>query len=316
MADLTTAFVAFMAVRLDYPIILEGPAGAGKTELALALSRVSGMRIVRLQCFDGISPRDAVGHYNVTLQDLYARLPKNADKPWEQIVRETRSREFYSAGPLLEAIESPDQVILLIDEIDKIAEAFEAVLLELTNDWQISDPELGTIVAKTKPLTILTSNAARELSGPMRRRCQYLWVGHPTPELEAIIVAKKAPQLSAEVHAFIAGLAAALRAFPNLKKPPAISEMVQLARAMDLLKWTNLDEPGRKDLLLPFIAKRLDDIQTLQLSDQFSSLLRTAENFRHAKNLNAVDPATELTIAAGARYQAPEVRPTEDQDAA
>ena len=163
-----TAHTIFYASTLKRPILQEGPAGAGKTELAVALSRASGMPLIRLQCYDGITDKQAIGDYNRAMQELYVLMNKHANRNWREVREEIMSREFYMSGPLLQAIEAPRRAILLIDEVDKIPHAFEALLLELLSVWQLSIPGLGTISATTIPFTILTSNAEREIGDPLR----------------------------------------------------------------------------------------------------------------------------------------------------
>ena len=208
-----TAHTIFYASTLKRPILQEGPAGAGKTELAVALSRASGMPLIRLQCYDGITDKQAIGDYNRAMQELYVLMNKHANRNWREVREEIMSREFYMSGPLLQAIEAPRRAILLIDEVDKIPHAFEALLLELLSVWQLSIPGMGTISAITIPFTILTSNAEREIGDPLRRRSLYLLLEHPTALQQAHIVSLKSPNLSPRTHLFIAAFARALRAF-------------------------------------------------------------------------------------------------------
>lgn len=272
-SDVST--VIFKAARLNRPILLEGPAGAGKTELALSVAKAENMRFVRLQCYEGITDRQAIGDYNRALQDLYVLLQSKGNAPdWHTIRREILSREFFTAGPLLDALESEERCVLLIDELDKVDHAFEALLLEILSVWEMSVPGMGTIRAKKPPFTVVTSNAERDLGFPLRRRSFFLLIDHPTPKTEAAIVARKTPKCSPDLHLFIAGFAEALRAYV-MKKPPSISEINDLAMALDLMGRTEI-RPEDKGVLLPLIAKTKTDREKLLMKDGFEDLVRQA----------------------------------------
>jgi MoxR-like ATPase len=290
ITNLVTTHTIFYASHLRRPILQEGPAGAGKTELAVSLSRASGMPLVRLQCYDGISDKEAIGEYNRAMQELYVLINKEANRDWRQLREEIVSREFFIAGPLLQAIEAPERVILLIDEIDKIPHAFEAMLLELLSVWQLSVPGLGTITAKTIPFTILTSNAEREIGDPLRRRSLYLLLEHPSAMQQATIVARKSPTLSPRTHLFIAGFAHALRAF-NLEKPPSISEMNDLAQVMEMMGWPVLT-PELSEVVYPLLVKRTKDLSRMRTKDQFASILATAIKSLQGLNLEDIPDLT------------------------
>ena len=235
--DQKTATTVYLAGRLHRPVMLEGPAGAGKTELATSVSRAYGVPILRLQCYQGINEEKAIGQYDKSLQELYVLLMSKSDHApdWAEIKREVTSRAYFMAGPLLEAIEQDQRCVLLIDEIDKVDYAFEAMLLELLSAWTLSIPKMGTVQATSIPYVFLTSNQERRLGDPLRRRSFYLVVEHPTAEREAAIVAKRTPDASENTHRFIAGLAKSLRAY-TMEKPPSISEMNDVALAMQLLR--------------------------------------------------------------------------------
>ena len=207
--DQKTATTVYLAGRLHRPIMLEGPAGAGKTELATSVSRAYKVPILRLQCYQGINEEKAIGQYDKSLQELYVLLMSKSDHTpdWAEIKREVTSRAYFMAGPLLEAIEQNQRCVLLIDEIDKVDYAFEAMLLELLSAWTLSIPKMGTVQATSIPYVFLTSNQERRLGDPLRRRSFYLVVEHPTAEREAAIVAKRTPDASEKTHRFIAGLA-------------------------------------------------------------------------------------------------------------
>ncbi len=277
ITDAPTAFTVWQAYRLNRPILQEGPAGAGKTQLALSVAQVTGMNIVRLQCYPGITDDKAIGRYNESLQRIFSQIFNSKDMSLEEINQKISSREFFRTGPLLESIESEEPVVLLIDEVDKVPHEFEAMLLELLSVWELSAPGLGTIKAKSIPLTFLTSNAERDLADPLRRRSLYIEVKHPTPELEAHIVAYKTPSLPIETHVFIAGMALALRAY-TMKKPPSISEMSDIAAAMQLMGLTTI-VPEHQEIFLPLLAKRKDDIGKLRLGGAFADIVNQANHF-------------------------------------
>jgi MoxR-like ATPase len=277
MTNLETAYTLWHAYHLDLPIIQEGPAGAGKTQLALSVSKITCMRIIRLQCYPGITADMAIGRYNESLRQLYVLVMKDREIDFDKISREIMLRKFFITGPLLESIESPEKCILLIDEVDKVPHEFEAMLLELLSVWELSSPGLGTIVANTRPLTFLTSNNERDLADPLLRRSEYIEVKHPTALLEAQIVAYKTKSLPIETHLFIAGLAQALRLYP-MKKHPSISEMSNIASAMQLSGLTTI-LPEHREIMLPLLAKRKKDIAALRMRDQFANLVMQANDY-------------------------------------
>ena len=203
--DQKTATTVYLAGRLHRPIMLEGPTGAGKTELATSVSRAYKVPILRLQCYQGINEEKAIGQYDKSLQELYVLLMSKSDQTpdWTEIRPEITSRArraHFMAGPLLEAIEQDQRCVLLIDEIDKVDYAFEAMLLELLSAWTLSIPKMGTVQATSIPYVFLTSNQERRLGDPLRRRSFYLVVEHPTAEREAAIVAKRTPDASEKTH--------------------------------------------------------------------------------------------------------------------
>jgi MoxR-like ATPase len=277
MTNIETAYTLWHAYHLDLPIIQEGPAGAGKTQLAVSVSKITHMRIVRLQCYPGITADQAIGRYDESLRQLYVLVMKDRQIDFEEIGKEIKHRKFFITGPLLESIESPEKCILLIDEVDKVPHEFEAMLLELLSVWELSSPGLGTIVATTKPLTFLTSNNERDLADPLLRRSAYIEVKHPTALLEAQIVAFKTSSLPMETHVFIAGLAQALRLYP-MQKHPSISEMSNIASAMELSGLTTI-LPEHRERMLPLLAKRKRDLGALRLSDRFANVVMQANDY-------------------------------------
>ncbi len=277
--DRQTATTVFLSGRIHRPVMLEGPAGAGKTQLAQSVAQAYGAPFLRLQCYQGINEEKAIGQYDNSLQELYVLLmSKSSQTPdWEEIERQVTSRTFFIAGPLLEAIEQEQPCVLLIDEIDKVDYAFEAMLLELLSAWTLSIPKLGTVNAASIPHVFLTSNQERRLGDPLRRRSLYLVIEHPTADREAAIVAKRTPNASTATHRFIAGLAKSLRAY-TMEKPPSISEMNDVALAMELLGIRTI-LPEHKEIILPLIAKTEGDRKRLQMKEAFESIVRLAARY-------------------------------------
>ena len=295
--DLTTATTVYLAGKIHRPVMLEGPAGGGKTELADSVARAYQVPLVRLQCYEGINAEQAIGQYDKSLQELYVLLMSKTDRvpDWAEIKREITSRAYFMAGPLLEAIEQEHPCVLLIDEIDKVGYAFEAILLELLSAWTLSIPRLGTIRATSIPHAFLSSNQERRLGDPLRRRSFYLVIEHPTPEREAAIVAKRTPDASEQTHRFIAGLAKSLRAY-TLEKPPSISEMNDVALAMHLLGIEQI-EPEHKEIMLPLIAKTEGDRKRLLMKQAFESIVRLAVRYASEISLEeAADLELMLTV--------------------
>ena len=194
LADESAALVAYLAQKLDKPVLVEGPAGVGKTELAKALSRATGRELVRLQCYEGLDEAKAMYEWNYRKQLLRIQAG-GAQGGWEDVQEDIFSADFLLERPLMQAIASPEPVVLLIDEIDKTDQEFEAMLLELLSDFQISIPELGTVMSTTHPVVLLTSNNSRELTEALKRRCLYLWLDYPSLEHELEIVRLHTPDL-------------------------------------------------------------------------------------------------------------------------
>ena len=272
--EITTAIV-YLAARMNKPILLEGPPGSGKTELAYAVAEAAGTRVERLQCFEGVNEEKAIGRFDESLQRLAAELLSTSGSPqWEAFSREVHSEKFFSSGPLMKALQYRKRCVLLIDELDKVGPAFEAMLLELLSVWQLSIPKLGVVKPQTIPFVVLTSNEERRIGDPLRRRSFYLRVEHPTPEREAAILERRAPHRGAEFHRGMAGLAKALRGW-SLEKPPSISEMLDLAEALALLGADRIT-PEMRDVLLPLLAKTEADRRKLLLRDGWASLINDA----------------------------------------
>jgi MoxR-like ATPase len=278
ITDEITATVVYLAAQLNKPILKEGPPGSGKTQLAYAVAEATGSQLERLQCYEGIDEEKAIGKFDEPLQRLAVELrSKRGSIEWEELQQELRSERFFSAGPLLRALRYPRPCVLLIDELDKVDYAFEAILLELLSVWQLSIPKLGVIKAQTIPFVLLTSNEERRIGDPLRRRSLYLHVEHPTPQREAKILRMRTPNQSAGFHQGMAGLAKALRGW-SLEKPPSISEMLDLAQALEVLGKQEITAEMR-DILLPLLAKTEADRRKLLLRDGWASLVHDAQQY-------------------------------------
>jgi MoxR-like ATPase len=285
ITDEVTTTLVYLAGKLNKPILLEGPPGSGKTELAYAVAKATNAEVERLQCFEGINEEKAIGKFDESLQRLAVELrSKSGPMDWEAVKEELHGLRFFSAGPLLRALQHRQRCVLLIDELDKVSQAFEAMLLELLSVWQLSIPKLGLIKAETIPFVVLTSNEERRIGDPLRRRSFYLRVEHPTPEREAKILQLRVPQQSHEFHQGMAGLAKALRGW-SLEKPPSISEMLDLAQALEVLGQDRITAEMR-DILLPLLAKTEADRKKLLLRDGFASLVYDARQY----SMEAVKP--------------------------
>jgi MoxR-like ATPase len=278
IADPIAITTVFLASRLKKPLLLEGPAGSGKTQIAYAVAQAAGTTVERLQCYEGVNEEKAIGKFDEALQRLSIELRTQSTAPdWRVLQAELHHQQFFSAGPLLRALQCEKSCVLLIDELDKVDHAFEALLLELLSEWRLSIPKLGTICAKSVPFVVLTSNEERRIGDPLRRRSLYLRVEHPTAEREAEIVALRTPESSREFHAGMAGLAKALRGW-SLEKPPSVSEILDLAQALRVLGVERIAVDMR-DTLLPLLAKTEPDRRKLLLRDGFASLIYDAEKY-------------------------------------
>jgi MoxR-like ATPase len=221
--------VVFLAHRLEKPILAEGPAGVGKTALALAIAEAAGRRLVRLQCYEGLDESKALYEWNYHKQLL--RLQSDEGKEWDDLQEGIFSESFLLSRPLLEAIRSEDPVVLLIDEVDRVEVETEALLLEMLDTFQVTIPELGTITSATKPVVVLTSNNTRELSEALKRRCLYLHLDYPTIEREREILRSRVPDLDEAMALRIAETVASIRMI-EIRKRPSVSESIDWARAL------------------------------------------------------------------------------------
>jgi MoxR-like ATPase len=264
LADRRIAQVAFLAARLGKPIQVEGPAGVGKTELAKALARLWGRRLIRLQCYEGLDESKALYEWNYKKQLL--RIQADRDHEWDKLEDDIFSDEFLLTRPLLAAIRSEDPVVLLVDEIDRVEIETEALLLEVLSDFQVSIPELGTITATTRPFVVLTSNNTRELSEALKRRCLFLHIPYPDPEREQEILLTRVPELPENLARQIAGIVRSIRQM-ELKKAPSVSETIDWARTLLALAIEHLDTEAVTDTLHVLLKYQSDiDRATAELT--------------------------------------------------
>jgi len=239
LADDRIAQVVFLAAQLSKPVLVEGPAGVGKTELAKALAAITDRRLIRLQCYEGLDEAKALYEWNYKKQLL--RIQADSDKEWNQLEEDIFAEEFLLARPLLEAIRSPQPVVLLIDEVDRVEIETEALLLEILSDFQVSIPELGTVVASSTPFVVLTSNNTRELSEALKRRCLFLHIAYPDTEREKEILLHRVPGLPEHMAIQIARVVRSIRGM-DLKKAPSVSESIDWARTLLALSIEHIDE--------------------------------------------------------------------------
>ena len=248
--------MSYLATRLGKPVLVEGPAGVGKTELAKALSRYLERSLVRLQCYEGLDEAKALYEWNYRKQLL--RIQAEAEGAgWDRVQDDIFGEEFLLTRPLLHAISSPEPVVLLIDEIDKTDQEFEAMLLEILSDFQVSIPELGRVEARTRPVVLLTSNNTRELTEALKRRCLYLWLDYPDVEHELEIVRLHAPELDETIARKLVEIIGMVRDL-DLKKPPSIAESIDWARALLLLGATDIDDATFRDTMSVIVKHRTD----------------------------------------------------------
>jgi len=259
LADDSTALIAFLAQRLGKPVLVEGPAGVGKTELAKALSRSTGRELVRLQCYEGLDEAKALYEWNYRKQLLriQASASTRDDDSGPVEMGEIFTKEFLLERPLMKAIASPDPVVLLIDEIDKTDQEFEAMLLELLSDFQITIPEMGQISATTHPIVLLTSNNSRELTEALKRRCLYLWLDYPARDREIEIIRLHAPEIDEALAGRLVDVIDMVREL-DLKKPPSIAEAIDWARTLILMGADDIDGTTFRDSLSIIIKHRTD----------------------------------------------------------
>ncbi len=255
LPDERIAQVVFLADRLDKPVLVEGPAGVGKTELAKAVAAITGRSLIRLQCYEGLDDAKALYEWNYKKQLL--RIQSDVDHDWDSISHDIFSEEFLLTRPLLEAIRSPEPVVLLIDEVDRVEVETEALLLEILSDFQVSIPELGTMHATTQPMVFLTSNNTRELSEALKRRCLFLHIDYPDAKREKEILSARVPGLSDHLANQVAKVARSIRGL-DLKKAPSVSETIDWARTLLALSVEDVDEVVLGDTLHVLLKYQTD----------------------------------------------------------
>ena len=280
VVDPVTLEVVYLAAKMQKPLLVEGPPGCGKTELAYAVAAAADTTVERLQCYEGITEEKAIGKFDESLQKLFLETQKELlGQDWDGIRNRLHSIDFFVEGPLLRALRRKFKpCVLLIDELDKVDHAFEALLLEILSAWQITVPKLGTVKAETVPFVVLSSNEERRLGDPLRRRCLYLRFEYPTVEREVEILAVRSRNQEAALLGQMAGLAHALRGW-NMEKPPSIAEMLDLSQALQILGVKEI-MPEQRDVLLPLLAKTEGDRGRLLLREGFEGLIVDSKMYR------------------------------------
>jgi MoxR-like ATPase len=263
LSDEGIAGVVYLADRLEKPILVEGPAGTGKTELAKSVAKMIGARLIRLQCYEGLDEAKALYEWNYKKQLLRIQAERGGSQSWDEINDDIFSDEFLLTRPLLEAIRADDPVVLLIDEVDRVEMETEALLLEILSDYQVSIPELGTIEAKQIPLVFLTSNNTRELSEALKRRCLYLHVDYPDMDREREIVLTKVPDITENLADQVARVVRSIRQI-ELKKAPSVSETIDWARTLVLLGVEKIDEQTAAETINILLKYQGDINKTLK----------------------------------------------------
>ena len=263
LADDGIAGVVYLADRLQKPVLIEGPAGTGKTQLAKSVAEMSGARLIRLQCYEGLDEAKALYEWNYKKQLLRIQAERNQDGTWADIEEDIFSEDFLLTRPLLEAIRADDPVVLLIDEVDRVEVETEALLLEILSDYQVSIPELGTVTAKQVPLVFLTSNNTRELSEALKRRCLFLYIDYPDMEREKRIVLTKIPEISDSLADQVARIVRSIRQL-ELKKAPSVSETLDWARTLLLLNIEHIDAQTAAETVNILLKYRTDIAKVLK----------------------------------------------------
>jgi len=258
LADRGLSTAVYVALSLDRPILLEGEVGVGKTEVAKVLAAVLGRRLIRLQCYEGIDTHQALYEWDYARQMLQIRALSDGD---DRSVEQLYGPAFLLERPLLEAVRAGDRAVLLVDEVDRADDEFEAFLLELLSDFQITVPEIGTIAAERPPLVVLTSNRTRELHDALKRRCMYHWMGYPTAEREVEIVLVRAPGIAERLTRSVVAAVHRLREL-DLAKPPGVAETIDWVRTLAVLGESELS-PGAVADTLGAVVKDRDDLDAV-----------------------------------------------------
>ena len=276
VTDRSLATAVYLVTKLGKPILVEGHAGLGKTEVAKVLASFLNTRLIRLQCYEGLDLSSAVYEWNYQKQLLAIKIEEGSDSTVEEKERHIFSREFLLERPLLQSIQVEDaSPVLLIDEIDRADEAFEAFLLELLSDYQITIPEMGTVQAKHVPYVVLTSNRSRELGDALKRRCLYQWIDYPSLEKEMKIVRTRLPDIEEKLARQVVGYVQAVRGL-NLSKPPGVAETLDCAEALVALGKLQLDEEAIEQTL-GCISKSVDDNAKIRSAGLDKTLGRSME---------------------------------------
>ena len=262
LAERGLATALFVGLSLNRPVLLEGEVGVGKTEVAKVLADVFGRRLIRLQCYEGIDTNQALYEWDYARQMLYIRALSERQVSGDDAVDQVFGPRFLLERPLLDAVRAGDQAVLLIDEVDRADDEFEAFLLEVLSDFQISIPEIGTIKAERPPLVVLTSNRTRELHDALKRRCLYHWIGYPSPEREVEIVLIRAPGVSEALAGKVVATVNRLREM-ELAKPPGVAETIDWVRTLDFLGETDLGTEVAGDTLGAVVKER-DDLELVR----------------------------------------------------
>ncbi len=263
LADPATATTTYLAGALEKPLLVEGPAGVGKTELAKAVARVTGAELVRLQCYEGLDEARALYEWNYKKQLLRIQSAQGTDQSWSETHDDIFTDEFLLTRPLLTAIRREEPTVLLVDEVDKTDVEVEGLLLEVLSDFQVTIPELGTVSAVRRPFVVLTSNATRELSEAVKRRCLYLHLDYPDAEREREIVTSQVPDLDDRIAEQLVATVGRLREL-DLKKAPSIAESVDWARTLVALEIGELDEKAVDDTLGVVLKHASDQVRAVK----------------------------------------------------